>query len=112
LHPFLSREAFDVVKAGAADDANFVFRHERFLTAKHLKQKLQIPTSKHQRIYKHQTSSQIILAVWFLKIGASLDIGAWYLELFSWLAFMRKSDMLGVWNCSIKFSKQPLRAAH
>src|ERR1035438_8754535 len=31
FHPFLVGEAFDVVKAGAADDANAMIRHGRFI---------------------------------------------------------------------------------
>jgi hypothetical protein len=61
--------------------------------------KLQTPTSKHQRIFNHQTpmkpfglikpsdypnpksGSNSALRYWMLKFGVSPDVGAWSLEL-------------------------------
>jgi four helix bundle protein len=46
--------------------------------------KLQIPTSKLQRIFKHQAPSIKKLRVgWMLKFEASLDVGAWTLGILS-----------------------------
>jgi hypothetical protein len=46
LHPLLVREAIDVVKARAADDPDFVFRHGNFLAFSRLAQKEQIARLK------------------------------------------------------------------
>ncbi|PYI92655.1 MAG: hypothetical protein DME97_10140 [Verrucomicrobia bacterium] len=51
-------------------------------TALYEKKKHQTPSSKHQGNSKHQAPNKARpLAVWNLELGASLELGAWNLEL-------------------------------
>jgi hypothetical protein len=54
LHPFLMGKAFDGIKSAAADDADFVFGHGGFLTAKYAKytKKLQVELDDWRRLIK------------------------------------------------------------
>ena len=94
LHPFLVGEAFDVVKAGAADDADAMFRHARIFNRETREKKAtQIPRTTPKRFHAGTCKLISDAAICFLTTWPSLRVSAVdarVLASFSRLAFRKR----------------------